>query len=89
MTTLTDSALLVATPMRMLFGLADAFNQFRFERAAEDAWHRGLITPSEAAEYLERHRCRGKDGVSTIERWLERTEAHSQDRRRAAWSRRS
>ena len=45
-----------------------AFNQFRFERAAEDAWHLGLIEPAAAADYLERHRCRGKDGVSTMER---------------------
>ena len=28
--------------------------------------------PASAADYLERHRCRGKDGVSTMERWLER-----------------
>ena len=67
-----DDRLVVATPMRMLFGLAASFNQFRFERAAEDAWHRRLITPTEAAAYLEAHRCRGKDGVSTMERWLER-----------------
>ena len=62
----------VATPLRALFGMAAAFNQFRFERAAEDAWHLGLIDPAAAADYLERHRCRGKDGVSTMERWLER-----------------
>jgi very-short-patch-repair endonuclease len=61
----------LASPMRMLFGLAAAFNQHRFERAAEDAWHLGLITPAEAARYLELHRCRGKDGVARIERWLE------------------
>ena len=30
----------VASPLRMLFGLAGQFNQFRFERAAEDVWHR-------------------------------------------------
>jgi len=77
-TTLPDSPLLIATPMRMVFGLADAFNQFRFERAAEDAWHRRLITPTKAAEYLELHRCRGKNGVSTIERWLERTQAQTE-----------
>jgi very-short-patch-repair endonuclease len=64
--------LIVATPLRMLFGLAAAFNQYRFERAAEDAWHLQLITPAEAADYLEAHRCRGKDGVATMERWLER-----------------
>ena len=67
-----DNGLLVATPLRMLFGLAADFNHFRFERAAEDAWHLGLVTPAGAADYLERHRCRGKDGVSTMERWLER-----------------
>jgi very-short-patch-repair endonuclease len=64
--------LAVAEPMRMLFALGAAFNQFRFERAAEDAWHLGVITPADAWSYLERHRCRGKDGVATLERWLER-----------------
>lgn len=73
-----DDGLIVAAPMRMLFGLAAAFNQFRFERAAEDAWHRKLITPDDASRYLQLHRCQGKDGVSTVERWLER--AMSQDR---------
>ncbi len=67
-----DDGLVVATPLRMLFGLAAAFGQFRFERAAEDAWHLGLINPGAAADYLERHRCRGKDGVATMETWLER-----------------
>jgi hypothetical protein len=61
----------LASPMRMLFGLAAAFNQHRFERAAEDAWHLELVTPDEAAHYLDLHRCRGKDGVVRIERWLE------------------
>jgi hypothetical protein len=65
--------LTLARPMRMLWGLAAAFNQLRFERAAEDAWHLGLITPSEAAEYLEAHRCRGKDGVERVEVWLRRS----------------
>jgi len=64
--------LVVATPERMLFGLAASFNQYRFERAAEDTWNLGLTGPSEMARYLEEHRCRGKDGVSTVERWLER-----------------
>jgi hypothetical protein len=62
----------VATPLRMLWGLAACCNQFRFERAAEDAWHLGLVTPWEAAEYLGANRCRGKNGVATMERWLER-----------------
>ncbi len=64
--------LLIATPMRMLWGLAAGFNQFRFERAAEDAWNLGLIDPPGAAEYLEAHRCRGKDGVMRLETWLDR-----------------
>jgi very-short-patch-repair endonuclease len=63
--------LCIASPLRMLWGLAAEFNQFRFERAAEDAWHRKLITPAKAADYLERHRCRGKDGVQRLERWLD------------------
>ena len=67
-----DDGLRVATPARMLFALAATFNQFRFERAAEDAWHLELITPAQAADYLETHRCRGKDGVATMERWLDR-----------------
>jgi hypothetical protein len=67
----------VASPLRMLFGLAAVFNQFRFERAAEDAWHLGLVEPAAAAVYLEEHRCRGKDGVVQMERWLERTLARS------------
>jgi len=69
---LHPSGTVIATPLRTLFGLAAAFNQFRFERAAEDAWHRGLVTPEDAAVYLDENRCRGKDGVSTMERWLER-----------------
>ncbi len=73
---LRPDGLVVATPMRMLFSLAAAFNQFRFERAAEDAWHLGLITPTGAWDYLEEHRCRGKDGVATFERWLERALEH-------------
>ncbi len=65
--------LVIATPMRMLWGLAARFNQFRFERAAEDAWNLGLVDPAGAAEYLEQHRCRGKDGVIRLETWLDRT----------------
>lgn len=68
---LLANGLLVATPMRMLWGLAAAFNRHRFERAAEDAWNLGLIDPTSAVAYLERHRCRGKDGVARLEGWLE------------------
>lgn len=63
--------LVVATPMRMLWGLAATFNQHRFDRAAEDAWNLGLVDPPSAVDYLERHRCRGKDGVLRLETWLD------------------
>jgi very-short-patch-repair endonuclease len=63
----------VATPLRTLFGLARRFNQHRFERAAEDAWHRGLVSPDDAADYLAAVRRSGKEGVRRMEHWLERT----------------
>jgi hypothetical protein len=46
------NGLRVATPLRMLFGLARHFGQHRFERAAEDVWHKRLVTPEQADEYL-------------------------------------
>jgi len=64
--------LVVAVPERMLFGLAARANQYRFNRAAEDAWHLDLTDPPTMAAYLEEHRCRGKDGVKRVERWLEK-----------------
>ena len=44
-----------------------------FERAAEDVWHKGLVTPDEAADYLAAIRRSGKGGVIRMEHWLERT----------------
>jgi hypothetical protein len=61
----------VASPLRMLFGLARCLNQHRFERAAEDAWHLGLVTPPEAARYLAQVRRRGLTGVARFEAWVE------------------
>jgi very-short-patch-repair endonuclease len=63
----------VASPLRMLFGLARRFNQYRFERAAEDVWHRKLATPDDAAEYLAAVRRSGRHGVTRFEQWLEKT----------------
>ncbi|HEU4840585.1 MAG TPA: AbiEi antitoxin N-terminal domain-containing protein [Ilumatobacteraceae bacterium] len=63
----------MASPLRTLFGLARRFNQHRFERAAEDLWHRGLVTPDEADDYLTAIRQSGKHGVKRMEQWLERT----------------
>jgi hypothetical protein len=70
--------LVVASPLRMLFGLARCFNQHRFERAAEDAWHLGLVAPAEAAEYLARIRRRGLTGVARFEAWIDRAGARSE-----------
>ena len=63
----------IASPLRMLFGLAEQFNQHRFERAAEDVWHRGLVTPDQAGDYLAAIRRSGRTGVIRMETWLERT----------------
>jgi hypothetical protein len=68
-----EDGIRVASPLRMLFGLARRFNQHRFERAAEDVWHRGLVTPDEAGDYLAAIRRSGKTGVLRMEHWLERT----------------
>jgi hypothetical protein len=62
----------VATPLRMLFRLAWVFNQHRFERAAEDAWHLGLVTPESATDYLAAVRRSGRSGVKRFESWLDR-----------------
>jgi hypothetical protein len=67
-----DDGIRVASPLRMLFGLAGQFNQFRFERAAEDAWHKGLVTPDDAWEYLELIRRSGRGGVKRMSEWLEK-----------------
>lgn len=64
--------IVVAAPLRMLFGLARAFGQQRFEKAADDAWQLGLITPREALEFLQANRASGKNGVIRVERWLVR-----------------
>jgi len=63
----------VATPLRMLFGLAAHFGQQQFERAAEDAWHLGLVAPQDAAAYLAEIRRSGRTGVTRFAEWLEKT----------------
>lgn len=64
------TGLVVATPERMLLGLAGDVNQHRFDRAAEDAWHRRLITPASLRRYLECHHRSGQPSVRRVERWL-------------------
>jgi hypothetical protein len=70
-----DDGMRLASPLRMLFGLAAQFNQHRFERAAEDVWHKGLVTPDQAADYLQAIRRSGRTGVKRMNRWLEKTSA--------------
>jgi hypothetical protein len=64
------SGLLIGHPLHVLRTLAATFNRHRFERAAEDAWHLGLVSPSQAAAYLERVRRPGVAGVSQLDQWL-------------------
>jgi len=68
-----DNGLRAASPVRMLFGFAADWNQHRFERAAEDAWHLGLVTPALAATFLEDVRRSGRAGIEHFERWLDKT----------------
>lgn len=72
----------VAHPLRMLFSLAGQVGQHRLERAAEDAWHLGLLHPDDAAEYLARIRRSGRSGVLRFERWLD----HALERNRPSQS---
>lgn len=69
---LRPDGLRVASPLRTLFRLAGCFNQHRFERAAEDMWHRGLATPAQAARYLAVVRRQGRGGVARFEVWLDK-----------------
>lgn len=70
---LRPDGLRIASPLRMLFGLAGQFNEHRFERAAEDAWHLGLVAPTDAASYLATVRRSGRGGVVRFEQWLIKT----------------
>lgn len=63
----------LADPYLMLLALARQFSDHRFERAAEDAWHRRLITPSGAAAFLEQYRGSGRLGIRRFARWLDKT----------------
>jgi hypothetical protein len=63
----------VLRPVRVLLRLAEMFTDHRFERAAEDAWHLGLVSPDQAADFLERWRRSGRGGIARFERWLEKT----------------
>jgi hypothetical protein len=72
-----EDGLVVASPLRTLFGLARQLGPTRFGRAAEDAWHLGLVHPCDAAAYLARIRRRGLTGVARFEAWLEHVATQS------------
>ncbi|CAN5742422.1 hypothetical protein BH24ACT5_BH24ACT5_07670 [soil metagenome] len=67
------SGLRVAEPRRMLLTLAATDGPRRFEGAAEDAWHLGLVTPSVMSDYIAA--ARGRPGGDVVDRWLA-TAAH-------------
>jgi hypothetical protein len=64
------SGLRIGHPLHVLRTLASQFNRHRFERAAEDAWHLGLVSPVQAAAYLSQVRRPGLAGVSQMDQWL-------------------
>jgi hypothetical protein len=66
--------LVVASPLRTLFGLAAALPEYPFRRAAESLWRDELITPAGARAYLDRVRRQGRTGVARLERWIDRVE---------------
>jgi hypothetical protein len=69
-----DDLLVVASPLRTLFGLASALDEYPFRRAAEALWRTGLVTPSDARAYLGRIRRQGRTGVARLERWIDRVD---------------
>ncbi len=62
----------VASPLRCLMRLAESAHPVRFEKAAEDLWHRHLISPESAGLFLAAHRRSGRGGVEVFEDWLQR-----------------
>ena len=63
----------LASPRRTLFDLASRMTGVSFDRLAEDMWHLKLATPSESAAYLDLVRRSGREGVTRLEEWLDRT----------------
>ncbi len=68
--TTRPDGLRVVTPHALLLALAGDLDDRRFSRAAEDAWHRQLITPASVADYLRVARRPGRRGVARLDRWL-------------------
>ena len=70
-----EDGLRIARANLMLLALAHELDDRQFSRAAEDAWHKGLITPASVACYLADHHGSGRRGLSGVARWLKRTGA--------------
>ena len=62
----------VSSPLRTLFRCAATGPDVRFEKIADQLWNKRLITPKEAAAYLEEVRRSGRSGVQRFETWLEK-----------------
>lgn len=62
---------ILSKPLRTLLRCGATCGDVAFEKIAEQMWHRRLITPNEAAEYLASVRCQGRHGVARFERWLD------------------
>lgn len=62
----------ISCPFLTLFVLASDLPEVAFHRAGEDMWHRKLIDPVGASEYLSWVRRSGRNGVAVFEAWLEK-----------------
>ena len=62
----------VSSPLRTLFRCGATGPNVRFEKIAEQLWNKRLITPKEAAVYLDEVRRSGRRGVERFEHWLEK-----------------
>ena len=62
----------VSSPLRTLFRCGATCPNLRFEKIAEQLWNKRLITPQEAAVYLDEVRRSGRGGVERFEHWLEK-----------------
>lgn len=70
-----DNGLVVSSPLRTLMRLGELYGggnygRTKFEKAAEDLWHRRLIEPAAAAQFLASVRRSGRGGVAVFEEWL-------------------
>jgi hypothetical protein len=63
--------LVTTSPLRTAFDLGAVLGDWAFESAAEQFWHKGLVTPETCARFIEGVRRSGRRGVSKNVAWLE------------------